>query len=130
MTAGFVTTARGQKLNIEELIAKGNRALEPDAKSTSEISHYHPAPQQPKIRGFVPAAGSVTLKQDNSPQVEETTEIPSKKSKKPTTTKTVADETRVVLTKPTNKKTATKKASEVKEDSELGALLGKLDTTK
>ena len=71
MPSGFVSTARGQMLNMDELIAKGSRPVEPVAKSTSETTHYKPQTAKPQVRGFVPVQGSVMLNQSEVAPVPE-----------------------------------------------------------
>ena len=71
MATGFVTTARGDNLNLDELIARAKRPIGlKDAASTRATPNYTPSQTNtPRIRGFVPAAGSP---RDGDPHFDET----------------------------------------------------------
>jgi len=127
MATGIITTARGESLNIDELIAKGSRPVEPVAKSTTEATPYRPSAEQPKIRGFVPTAGTSTLEQTSETPVEEKpTAVRKKKVTK--SDKKISDETRIVVSKTAKKVSKSDTVAKTEEDDELGELLNKLDT--
>jgi len=84
---------------------------------------------KPQVRGFVPVQGSATLNQSEVAPVPEIKQ-PAAKAKPAGKVKTVADETKIVLTKANTKKSGATKVPEEVEDTELGDLLGKLDKSK
>lgn len=61
MARGIVMTAKGEKLNFDELIMKARRPITPQGDLKDKVKPQHiPAPQM-RTRGFVPTARGVPV---------------------------------------------------------------------
>ena len=117
MPKGFVTTARGENLNLDELIAKSRRP--PGLKEANSEIKKRPDPAKRKpinVRGFQPAQGTAQVRRPEHVErkeeaIEDTVPVSEVKNETP-----LADLTNIkVEKKPTTKKpdgSATEAASE------------------
>lgn len=139
MATGIVSTARGEVLNLDDLIAKAKRPVGlKEAASTRAKPNYSPeASNTPRVRGFVPAAGS---RREEDPGIDETF-VPSTPKAGPVISRvtpeggnpTLADLTGVTVSKSARLKAKAEAPTEapVESDDELGSLLSELnDPTK
>lgn len=135
MATGTVTTARGMALNIDELIMNASRPIDAkDAASTRESGNYKtPVLNEPKVRGFIPAAGAAVLTSDEEEVVEEAKPTSKRKAApKRRTQKSLADMTKVTVKETEEKKAArvAQKAEnepEMEEDETLGDIISEMD---
>lgn len=135
MPTGIVTTARGDALNLDDLIAKSKRPVGlKEAASTRATANYVPElTNTTKVRGFVPAAGA---RRDDQ-GVDDETFVPSIPKAGPVISKatpdggnpSLADLTGVTVSKSTRTRVKAEATSPVaeEEDSELGSLLDELN---
>ncbi len=63
MATGTITTARGESLNMDDLIMRSSAPLKKATEaSTRATPNYQPRPNQnPVVRGFVPSSGSTGI---------------------------------------------------------------------
>jgi len=130
MPTGIITTARGCALNLDELIIQSQRPPTPMKKSTRENAGYKPnESRQPKLRGYVPGAGSATPPVSKDQQ--EANKPVGTSASRTKTDKSLADETGIKVTSKNKRgaaaQTTAKTPAQSETDDELGDLIGKLD---
>lgn len=137
MVTGIISTARGESLNIDELIMRGRRPVGRAAKSTRENPNYSIAVNnQPKVRGFVPT--SIDLSPTELEAAELTTIVKTdaiaSAYAETGEAKTMSDLTGIRVSKSSDRtaRPASDDPSVVTDstDQALGNLLGKLQQTK
>jgi hypothetical protein len=135
MASGTITTARGLALNIDELIAKAQRPIGlQEAKSTRASPSYNPGQSNtPRVRGFVPAAGSASAPAANT---DDETYVPSIPKNDPIVSSfaetgvasSLADLTGIKVSKSSRTRTKTAATDEGEaSDESLGDLLNQLE---
>ena len=134
MGTGIITTARGKALNIDELIQQAQRPIgTKDEHSTRETGNFKPTKSnEPKVRGFVPAAGEVEIKSE-----EKADEKPKKQrgsvrkvAAKKTDDKTLAEMTAVKVERKAGAKKEEAQVEETavsEEDETLGDIMKEMD---
>lgn len=131
MATGFVTTARGEVLNMDELIQRSKRPANiVDENSTRDTPNtFVEQAYTPQVRGFVPASGDA-----KPPVIETGIDIDGDQNgpKASVAPKSLAEHAGVIVsaTKKTANNAQNVESGPVEEDAVLGDILDQLDAPK
>ena len=126
---GHVTTARGDSLNIDDLIAKSKRPIGlKEDKSTIKKKTKPGSRKQLNVRGFRPAQGEAKPPESEIQEQPEQKKVPVSAFNDGKDARSVADMTGIKVEKKATTKKPDKPAAEAASDA-LGDILGTLEET-
>ena len=129
-TRGFVTTARGEVINLDEMIARAQQPIAAEDHATRKRGSYTPeVSNNPRVRGFVPGRGDTDIMEPDDEDI--TTEAGS--AEKTRDHRSLADMTSITVQKkgdtrkPSRPSQNSSPTEDADDDETLGSLMEQID---